>query len=163
MDLLHLKCQFFIEYKLWLTTVVEKYCRPNARQLHADGLNTNKFNVLEYLAYLSKTSIALLKETHTSKADKLMIPTLTFNLTVSILSRKHSLATLVHKKAMCTPVEQSPIISDFELCVHVEDYRITDVNKPSLLRLFPEGIPHFYTLIFALVNLTTNTSNGVKA
>ena len=49
--------------------------RPNILQLNTEGLTANKISDLEQmLAYINKAFIIVLKETHSTSADKLVIP-----------------------------------------------------------------------------------------
>ncbi|KAJ8387233.1 hypothetical protein AAFF_G00159520 [Aldrovandia affinis] len=68
---------------------------PLILQLNTEGLTTSKISVIEQLAYTFKALIILLQETHCVSADKLVLPN--FALAGSILSRKHGLATFIHK------------------------------------------------------------------
>jgi len=63
--------------------------RSNMLQLKTKGLTANKISVIEQLAYKNKAFIIVLQETHSTTADKLVIPI--FSLAGSILSRNCSL------------------------------------------------------------------------
>jgi len=65
--------------------------RPNILQLNTEGLTADKTSVIEQLAYKNKAFIIVLKETHCTTADKLVIPS--FSIAGSIQSRNHGLAT----------------------------------------------------------------------
>jgi len=74
--------------------------------LITEGLTVNKISVIEQLAYKKKAFDIVQEEGHCTTSDKLVIPN--FLLAGSVLSRKHALATFVHKWLECTLVHQSP-------------------------------------------------------
>ena len=60
----------------------------------------------------------------------IMIPK--FSRTVSVLSRKHDLATFIHEQLELTLVDQFPEQSETEwLCVDVAGYKVNNIFKPS--------------------------------
>ena len=92
-------------------------------------------NVLHHLAIQFEALVTLLQETHCIDAEKLVLPN--YQLAESSLSRKHGLATFVHKRLRYTLLDQSPPTSEIEwLCVDVDGYKIVNVYKllPTPLR-----------------------------
>ena len=99
-------------------------------------------NVLHHLAMQSEALVILLQETHCTDAEKLMLPH--YQLAGSSLSRKHGLATFVHKRLRYTLLDQSPPTSEIEfLCVDVDGYKIVNVYKPPSTRLRTLDLPVF--------------------
>jgi len=97
--------------------------RPNILQLIAD-----KISVIEQLAYKNKAFIIVLQETHSTTADKLVIPN--FSLAGSVLSSNHGLATFVHERLEWSLVDKSPEQSETEwLCVDIAGCKIINVYK----------------------------------
>jgi len=97
--------------------------------MNTEGITANKTSVIEQLAYKKKVFIVVLKETHCTTADKLVIPN--FSLAGSILSRNHRLATFVHERLEWSLVDQFPEQSETEwFCVDVAGYKIVNVYKP---------------------------------
>ena len=91
-------------------------------------------NVLFHLAMQSEALVILLQQTHCPDAEKLVLPN--YQLTGSSLSRKHGLATFVHKRLRYTLLDQSPPTLEIEwLCVNVDGYKIVNVYKPPPTRL----------------------------
>ena len=91
-------------------------------------------NVLHHLSMQSEALVILLQETHCTDAEKLVLPN--YQLAGSSLSRKHGLATFVHKRLRYTLFDQSPPTSEIEwLCVDVDGYKIVNVYKPPPTRL----------------------------
>jgi len=100
--------------------------RPNILHLNTEGLTADKISVIEQLAYKNKAFIIVVRETHCTTADKLVIPN--FSLAGSILSRNHGLATFVHERLEWSLVNQSPEQSENEwLCVDVAGCKIVNV------------------------------------
>ena len=99
-------------------------------------------NVLHHLAMQSEALVILLQETHCTDAEKLVLPH--YQLAGSSLSRKHGLATFVHKRLRYTLLDQSPPTSEIEfLCVDVDGYKIVNVYKPQPTRLRTLDLPVF--------------------
>ena len=91
-------------------------------------------NVFHHLAMQSDALVILLQETHCTDAEKLVL--LNYQLAGSSLSRKHGLATFVHKRLRYTLLDQSPLTSEIKwLCVDVDGYKIVNVYKPRSMRL----------------------------
>ena len=91
-------------------------------------------NVLHHLAMQFEALVILLQETHCIDAEKLVLPN--YQLAGFSLSRKHGLATFVHKRLRYTLLDQSPPTSEIEwLCVDVDSYKIVNVYKPPPTRL----------------------------
>ena len=100
-------------------------------------------NVLHYLALQSEIFVILLQETHSTDAEKLVLPS--YQLAGPSLSRKHGLATFVHEQLRYTLLDQSPPTSEIEwLCVDVDIYKIVNVYKsPTRLRFLDLPVfPH---------------------
>jgi len=115
---------------------------PNILQLNTEGLTENKISVIEQLADKNKAFIFVLQETHSTIADKLVIPN--FSLGGSILSRNHGLATFVHERLEWSLVDQSAKQSKTEwLCVDVAGCKIINVYKSPRSRFTPTAIPRF--------------------
>jgi len=92
-------------------------------QLNTEVPTANKISVTEQLAYKNKAFIIVLRETHCTTADKLVIPS--FALAGLVLSRNHGLATFVPERLEWSLIDQSPDQSETEwLCV--ERSRIQD-------------------------------------
>jgi len=90
--------------------------RSSILQLNTEGLTESKISVNKQLVYKHKALVIILQETHCTTADKIVIPN--FSLVGSVLSRKHGLATFVHKRLEWTLVDQPPEQSETEwLCV----------------------------------------------
>ena len=86
--------------------------------MNTEGLTADKISVIEQLAYKNKAFIIVLRETHCTTADKLVIPN--FSLAGSVQSRNHGLATFVHERLEWSLVDQSPEHSETEwFCVEV--------------------------------------------
>jgi len=79
--------------------------QPNILQLNTEGLTANKISIIDQLAYNNKAFTIVLQETHSTTADKLVIPS--FSLAESVLSRNHGLATFVHERLEWSLVDQS--------------------------------------------------------
>ena len=75
--------------------IANKFQRPTILQLNIKGLTASKMNVLHHLTVQSEALVILLQETHCTDAEKLVLPN--YQLTGSSLSKKHALATFVHK------------------------------------------------------------------
>ena len=83
-------------------------------------------NVLHHLALQSEALVILLQETHCTDAEKLVLPN--YQLAGSSLSRKHGLATFVHKRLRYRLLDQSLLTSEIKwLCVDVDGYKIVNV------------------------------------
>ena len=90
----------------------------------------------------SETLVILLQETHSTDAEKLVLPN--YQLAGSSLSRKHGLATFVQKRLKYTLLDQSPPTSEIKwLCVDVDGYKIVNVYKPPPTRLRTLDLPVF--------------------
>jgi len=85
--------------------MVENDQRPHILQLNTKGLTANKISVIKQLVYKNKAFVSVLQETHSTTADKLVIPN--FSLAGSILIRKHGFATFVHERLEWSRVNQS--------------------------------------------------------
>ena len=79
----------------FLGNIVNKFQGPTILQLNIKGLIASKINVFHYLALQSEALIIILQKTHCTDAEKLVLPS--SQLAGSSLSRKHGLATYVHK------------------------------------------------------------------
>ena len=122
--------------------IANKFRRPTILQLNIEGLTVSKMNVLHHLAMQSEALVILLQETHCTDAEKLVLPN--YQLAGSSLSRKHGLATFVHKRLKYTLLDQSPPTSKIEwLCVDVDGYKIVNVYKPPPTRLRTLDLPVF--------------------
>ena len=111
-------------------------------QLNTQELTANKISIIEQLTYKNKAFIIVLQETYCTTADKLLIPN--FSLAGSVLSRKHGLATFVHRCLEWSLVDQSPEQSETEwLCVDIKGYKIINVYTPPCSRFRPTAIPMF--------------------
>ena len=118
----------------FLGHIANKFRRPTILQLNIEGLNSSKMNVLHHLAMQSEALVILLKETHCTDAEKLVLPN--YQLAGSSLSRKHGLVTFVHERLRHTLLDQSSPTSEIEwLCVDVDGYKIVNVYKPPPTRL----------------------------
>ena len=106
-------------------------------------------NVLHHLAIQFEALVILLQETHCTNAEKLVLPH--YQLAGSSLSRKHGLATFVHKQLRYTLLNQSPPTSEIEwLCLDVEGYKIVKVYKSPPTRLRTLDLPVFpYPCLYA--------------
>ena len=111
-------------------------------QLNIEGLTASKMNVLHHLAMQSEALVILLQETHCTDAEKLVLPN--YQLAGSSLSRKHGLATFVHKRLRYTLLDQSLPTSEIEwLCVDVDIYKIVNAYKTPPTRLRTLDLPVF--------------------
>ena len=98
--------------------------------------------VLQHLAEETEALVILLQETHCTSADKLVLPN--YQLAGFSSSRKHGLATFVHKRLKWTIKNQSSPTSEIEwLCVDVDGYNIINVYKPPPTRLQASNLPVF--------------------
>ena len=88
--------------------------RSSILQMNTEGLTANKISVIEQLPTTTRHSSFVIQETHYATEDKLVIPN--FSLAGSVLSRKHALATFVHKRLEWLLVDQSPEQSETEWC-----------------------------------------------
>ena len=90
----------------------------------------------------SEALIILLRETHCTDAEKLVLPN--YQLAGSFLSRKHGLATFVHERLRYTLLDQSPSTSEINLlCVDIDGYKIVNVYKPPPTQLQTLDLPVF--------------------
>ena len=122
--------------------IANKFRRPTILQLNIEGLVVSKMNVLHHLAMQSEAVVILLQEVHYTDAEKLVLSN--YQLAGSSLSRKHGLATFVHKRPRYTLLHQSPQTSEIEwLCVNVDGYKIVNVYKPPPTRLRSLDLPMF--------------------
>ena len=86
--------------------IANKLRKPTILQLNIKDLTASQLNVLHYLASQFVAVFILLRETHCTNAKKLVFPS--FQLAAYSLSRKHSLATFVHKRLRYTLLKQFP-------------------------------------------------------
>ena len=99
-------------------------------------------SVLYHLAAQHETLVILLQETHCTSAQRLVLPD--YQLAGFSLSRKHGLATFVHKRLKWTLFDQSPPTSETEwLCVDVDGCKIVNVYKPPPICLQLSNLPEF--------------------
>ena len=78
------------------------------------------------------------------------------------LSRKHGLATFVHKRLKWTLYDQYPTTSETEwLCVDVDGYKIVNIYKPPPKRLQVSDLQCLLTLVCMRVISTAPMSTGV--
>ena len=75
--------------------VKTKYLQPEVLQFNIAGTATSQISMVKCLAYMTKTLVILLQETHCTCIDKLVIQN--FALAGSIPSRKHGLAIFVYE------------------------------------------------------------------
>ena len=142
--------------------IANKFLRPTILQLNIEGLTASKMNVLHHLAMQSEALVILLQETHCTDAEKLVLPN--YQLAGSSLSRKHGLATFVHKRLRYTFLDQSPPTSEIKwLCVDVDGYRIVNVYKPRQRDCDPWISQCFLTPVFTLAILTVVMLTGVTS
>ena len=140
--------------------IANKFRRPTILQLNIEGLTASKMNVLHHLAMQSEALVILLQKTHSTDAEKLVLPN--YQLAGSSLSRKHGLATFVHERLRYTLLDQSPPTSEIEwLCVDVDGYKIVNVYKLPPTRLQTLDLPMFPHPIFTLAILTIVMLTGV--
>ena len=122
--------------------IVNKFRRPTVLQLNIKGLTGSKINVLHHLTVQYEALVILLQETQCTDAEKLVLPN--YQLTESSLSKKHALATFVHKQLRYTLLDQSPPTSKIKwLCVDVDGYKIVNVYKPLPTPLQTLDLPVF--------------------
>ena len=101
-------------------------------------------NVLHHLAIQFEALVILLQETHCTDAEKLVLPN--YQLSGCSLSRKHGLATFVHKHKTHA---FGPISTDIRdrvfVCgrLDVDGYKIFNVYKPPPTRLRTLNLPVF--------------------
>ena len=117
-------------------------------------------NVLHHLAIHSEALVILLQETHCTDAEKLVLPN--YQLAGSSLSRKHGLATFVHKRLRYTLLDQSPLTSEIEwLCVDIDGYKITTSTNHRQRDCNPWISQCILTPVFVLAILTVVMLTGV--
>ena len=122
--------------------IANKFRTPTIFQLNIEGLTASKMNVLHHLAMQSEVLVILLRETHCTDTEKLVLPN--YQLAGSSLSRKHGLVTFVNERLRYTLLDQSPPILEIKgLCVDVDDYKIVNVYKPPPTRLRSLDLPVF--------------------
>ena len=122
--------------------IIKKFRGPSILQLNIEGLTASKMNVLHHLAIQLEAFVILLQETHCISAEKLVLSN--YQLAEFSLSRKHGLATFVHKRLKRTLYDQSPTTSETEwLCVDVDGYKIVNIYKPPPTRLKVSDLPVF--------------------
>ena len=92
--------------------IVNKFRRPAILQLNIEGLTASKMSILYNLAVQCEALVILLQEKHCTSAEKLVLPD--YQLAGFSLSRKHGLATFVHKRLKWTLFDQSPPTSETE-------------------------------------------------
>ena len=100
--------------------IAKKFQTPTILPLN----NASKMNFFPYLALQFEVLVILLQETHSTNAEKLVLPS--FQLAWSFLSRKHGLATFVQERITYNKqgmlLVQSPPTSEIKwLCVDVID------------------------------------------
>ena len=139
---------FFLEWGnvriklLFSGHIANKFQRPTILQLNIKGLTASKMNVFHHLAMQSEALVILLQETYSTDAEKLVFPN--YQLDGSSLTRKHGLATFVHKRLRYTLLDQSLPTSEIEwLCMDVNGYKIVNVYKPPPTRLRTLDLPVF--------------------
>ena len=120
------------------TTLFRGQCQkvrgPIILQLSIESLTASKMNILHYLALQSETLVILIQEINCTDEEKLILSN--YQLAGSSLSRKHGLATFVHKRLRYTLLDQSPPTSEIELlCVDVDGNKIVNVYKSPPTRL----------------------------
>ena len=138
--------------------IANKFRRPTILQLNIEDLTASKMNVLHHLAMQSEPLVILLQETHSTDAEKLVLPN--YQLVESSLS----LATFVHERLRYTLSDQSPPTSEIHrLCVDVDGYKIVNVYCTSHRQR--DGEPwisqYFLTPVFTLEILTVVMLTGV--
>ena len=133
----------------FLGHIANKFRRPTILQLNIEDLTASKMNILHYLALQSEALVIILQETHCTDAEKLVLPT--YQLAGSSLSRKHGLATFVHKRLRYMLLDQSLPTSEIKwLCVDVDGYKIVNVYKPPPTQLRSLDLPVFpYPCLYA--------------
>ena len=94
--------------------IIKKFRGPSIVQLNIEGLTASKMNILHHLATQLEAFVILLQETHCISAEKLVLSN--YQLAGFSLSRKHGLATFVHKRLKWTLYDQSPTTSETECC-----------------------------------------------
>ena len=110
-------------------TPSKTFRRPPILQLNIEDLTVSKMIVFQHLIEETEALVILLQETHGITADKLVLPN--YQLAGFSSSRKHGLATFVHKRLKWTIKNQSLPTSEIEwLCVDVDGYNIINVYKP---------------------------------
>jgi len=141
-------------YIIWIFVC---YC------LNAEELTANKISVIEKIAYKNNAFTIVLHEIHCTTADKLVIPN--FSPTGSVLSRKHGLATFVHKRLEQSLVDQSPLQSETEwLCVDVAGYKIIKTStKLHCRESHQRPSRRFHTSVCMLATSTANMSTGTRS
>ena len=141
--------------------IANKFQRPtNILQLNIEGLTASKMNVLHHLAMQSEALVILLQETHSTDAEKLVLPN--YQLAGSSLSRKHGLAKFVHERLRYTLLDQSPPTSEIEwLCVNADGYIIVNVTNHSQRDCDPWISQCFLIHVFTLAVLTVVMLTGV--
>ena len=144
----------------FLGHIANKFQRPTILQLNIEDLTASKMNILHYLALQSEALVIILQETHCTDAEKLVLPT--YQLAGSSLSRKHGLATFVHKRLRYMLLDQSPPTSEIKwLCVDVDGYKIVNVYKPPPTQLRSLISQCFLIPVFTLAILTVVMLIGV--
>ena len=99
-------------------------------------------NVLHHLAMQSEAFVILLQETHCTDAEKLVLPN--YQLAGASLSRKHGLATFVHKRLRYMLLDQFPLTLEIKwLCVDIDGYNIVNIYKPLPTQLQTLDLPVF--------------------
>ena len=99
-------------------------------------------NVLYHLAAQREALVILIKETHCTSAQRLVL--LDYQLAGFSLNRKHGLATFVHERLKWTLFNQHPPTSEAEwLCVDVDGYKTVNVYKPPPICLQVSDFPVF--------------------
>jgi len=131
--------------------------RSNILKLNTEGLTAKKIYVIEQLAYRNKAFSIVLRQSHCTTSDKLVIPN--FSLDGSVLSRNHGLATFVHEPLEWSLVDQSLELSETDWsCVDVARYEIINVYKPPRSRFTPTGIPTFPHPSLYVANMSTGVT-----
>ena len=136
---------------------VPKACHFSAEHR---SLTASKMSVLYHLAAQRQALVILLQDTHCTSAQKLVLPD--YQLAEFSLSRKHGLATFVHKRLKWTFFDQSPPTSETEwLYVDVGGYKIVNVYKPLSICLQASVSPVFHIPVFMQATFIVSMLIGV--
>ena len=115
---------------------------PSTLQLNIEDLTQSKICVISQLATRHRALFILLRETHCTTPNQLVIPN--FTLAGWTMSWKYGLATFVHEGFGWTLADQSLDGSVVGcLCVDVDGVTIINVYKPPTSRMTPSAIPVF--------------------
>ncbi|KAM3864710.1 putative RNA-directed DNA polymerase from transposon X-element [Diretmus argenteus] len=109
-------------------------------QLNVEGLTTAKLEVLRHLADSNGVAVLLLQETHCTSDNLLKIPG--FDLTGSINSKQHGVATFVRTEISWAASSQSPPGSNIEwLVTKIQETSVVNVYKPPPSELSATSLP----------------------